>query len=81
MPHYHCSLEIQLIMNTQLMISALRQGKTGNQILAILDAITSGGDVDASIVEVSDTQTVEDAGFVYMPTIAQNVPTMEEIVF
>ncbi|MGA0862236.1 MAG: hypothetical protein ACO3P6_05035 [Pelagibacteraceae bacterium] len=30
-------------MSIQLMISALRQGKTGEQILSILDAITSDG--------------------------------------
>jgi hypothetical protein len=57
-------------MNTKLMISALRQGKTGEQILCILDAITS---------DAGDTQPVD--GFVNMPILAQYVPTLEEIAF
>lgn len=67
-------------MNRNLMISALRQGKNGNQILAILDAITSGSDVDADIAG-GYADAAQDDGFVYMPTIAQNVPTLEEIAF
>ena len=59
-------------MNTKLMISALRQGRDGNQILSILDAITSDS-VDSSPVEVD--------GFVHMPIMAQYVPTLEEIAF
>ena len=65
-----------LIMNTKLMISALRQGKTGEQILAILDAITS---------DVNDTQPVD--GFVTLPTVnvtlpvVNGQPTLEEIAF
>lgn len=59
-------------MNRNLMISALRQGQNGDQILAILDAITSGSDVQ---------QPADVDGFVHMPTIAQNVPTLEEIAF
>lgn len=61
-----------LIMSTDLMISALRQGKTGEQILSILDAITSGDD---------DTDTAQDAQFVYAPILRQHVPTLEEIAF
>ena len=52
------------------MISALRQGKDGNQLLSILNAITS---------DVVDTQPVD--GFVNMPIMAQYVPTLEEIAF
>ena len=52
------------------MISALRQGKDGNQLLSILDAITS---------DVVDTQPVD--GFVNMPILTQYVPTLEEIAF
>ena len=59
-------------MNTKLMISALRQGKDGNQLLSILDAITSDS-VDSSPLEVD--------GFVNMPILAQYVPTLEEIAF
>jgi hypothetical protein len=59
-------------MNTKLMISALRQGKTGTQILSILDAITSG--------EVVDTQPVD--GFVTLPEMNVTAqPTLEEIAF
>ncbi len=29
-------------MSTELMIAALRRGKTGDEIMAILDAVTSG---------------------------------------
>ena len=59
-------------MNTKLMISALRQGKDGNQLLSILDAITSDS-VDSSPLEVD--------GFVNMPILTQYVPTLEEIAF
>jgi hypothetical protein len=64
-------------MNTKLMISALRQGKDGNQILSILDAITSG--------EVVDAQPVD--GFVTLPIVnvtlpvVNGQPTLEEIAF
>lgn len=54
------------------MISALRQGKTGDQILSILDAFSSD-DVN--------TDTAQDTGFVYMSTIGQNVPTLNELAF
>ena len=58
-------------MNTKLMISALRQGQTGNQILSILDAITSGN---------VDTQPVD--GFVTLPGVYVNAnPSLEEIAF
>jgi hypothetical protein len=57
-------------MSTELMIGALRRGQTGNEILAILDAITGG----------------ESAGFDYVesPMIEQVLgvqPTQEPIVF
>ena len=59
-------------MSIDLMISALRQGKTGDQILSILDAFSSD-DVN--------TDTAQDTGFVYMSTIGQNVPTLNELAF
>lgn len=62
-----------LIMSIDLMISALRQGKTGEQILSILDAITSDSDANAD--------AAQDAQFVYAPILQQNVPTLEEIAF
>ena len=53
------------------MISALRQGQTGDQILSILDAITSGN---------VDTQPVD--GFVTLPGVYVNAnPSLEEIAF
>ena len=37
------------IMSTEIMISALRRGNTGNEILTILNAVTgSDSDVDAT---------------------------------
>ncbi len=59
-----------LTMSTELMIGALRRGQTGNEILAILDAITGN----------------ESAGFDYVesPMIEQVLgvqPTQEPIVF
>lgn len=70
-------------MTTQLMVSALRQGKTGTEILDILDAITSNNyDYDADVAggyaALSDD---EDTAFVHMPILNQNVPTLEEIAF
>lgn len=67
-------------MNRNLMISALRQGQNGNQILAILDALVGADDVNADVAG-GYADAAQDAGFVYMPTIAQNVPTLEEIAF
>jgi hypothetical protein len=57
-------------MSTELMIGALRRGQTGNEILAILDAITSG----------------ESAGFDYVesPMIEQVLgvqPTLDPVEF
>lgn len=40
-------------MSTDLMVAALRRGQNGNEILAILDAITSGDD---------DTPNTQSAG-------------------
>lgn len=69
-----------LIMSIDLMISALRQGKTGEQILSILDAITSGDDANADIAG-GYADAAQDAQFVYAPILQQNVPTLEEIAF
>lgn len=68
-------------MTTQLMVSALRQGKTGTEILDILDAITRNdydADVAGGYAALSDN---EDTAFVHMPVLNQNVPTLEEIAF
>jgi hypothetical protein len=41
-------------MSTELMVGALRRGQTGDEILAILDAITSGCDyVESPKIEQS----------------------------
>lgn len=54
-----CSLyHLFLIMSAELMISALRRGQNGNEILAILDAIT-GDDSDAQTETVSAQPTSE----------------------
>jgi hypothetical protein len=45
-------------MSAELMISALRRGQNGNEILAILDAIT-GDDSDAQTETVSAQPTSE----------------------
>ena len=39
--HYIRSLLIQLFMSVKLMIELLKRGKTGNEMLKILDAVTS----------------------------------------
>lgn len=46
-------------MSTQLMISALRRGKTGEQILNILDAITE----QPQQVETTAEPTLEEIDF------------------
>ena len=46
-------------MSTQLMISALRRGQNGEQILDILDAITS----QPQQVEETNTPTLEEIDF------------------
>ncbi len=50
------------VMSTELMISALRRGQTGSEILAILDAIT--GDESAQPAQdVSAQPTLESIEF------------------
>lgn len=59
------------MIDTKLMISTLRQGKTGEEILRILDAITDNPveSVMQTVVAVGDT-------------ISSSVhPTLEEIAF
>jgi len=46
-------------MSAQLMIAALRRGQNGNEILAILDAITGDGGDDAQTETVSAQPTSE----------------------
>lgn len=46
-------------MSTDLMVAALRRGQNGNEILAILDAIT-GGDSDSSDTENAGAQPTLD---------------------
>ncbi|MGA1713688.1 MAG: hypothetical protein ACO4CS_20580 [bacterium] len=52
-------------MSKQVLISMLRQGNTGNEILSILDVIAS--------------DTVADS--TYLPILDQTIPTLEEISF
>jgi hypothetical protein len=49
-------------MSTELMVSALRRGQNGNEILAILDAITSP-DGDSSSENASAQPTLEPIEF------------------
>jgi len=65
----HSSLTLFFfIMSKQVLISMLRQGNTGNEILSILDAITS-----ENVSEVADSA--------YLPILDQSIPTLEEIAF
>ena len=48
-------------MSTELMVSALRRGQNGNEILAILDAIT--GDGDSSTETATAQPTLEPVEF------------------
>ena len=50
------------------MISMLKQGNTGAEILSILDALTAD-----NVSEVADST--------YLPILGQSVPTLEEIAF
>ena len=50
------------VMSTELMIGALRRGQTGNEILAILDAIT-GGESAQPAEDVSAQPTLEPIEF------------------
>lgn len=49
-------------MSVELMIGALRRGQTGNEILAILDAITGGSD-DNVPEDVGSAPTLEHIEF------------------
>jgi hypothetical protein len=55
-------------MSKQVLISLLKQGNTGNEILSILDAI------------ISD-KVMEETDSTYLPILGQSVPTLEEIAF
>jgi hypothetical protein len=58
-----CSLTTFFTMSTDLMVAALRRGQNGNEILAILDAITSG-DNDAPSTQSAVAQpTLEPVEF------------------
>jgi len=48
-------------MSTELMVAALRRGKTGNEILSILDAITAPDDTNSS--ESAGAPTLEPVEF------------------
>jgi hypothetical protein len=50
------------------MLSMLAQGNTGDEILSILDALTSDN------VSQSDDST-------YLPILGQSVPSLEELAF
>ena len=57
-----------LIMSKSVMLSMLAQGNTGDEILSILDALTSDN------VSQSDDST-------YLPILGQSVPSLEELAF
>lgn len=59
---HFCSLTTFFIMSTELMVSALRRGQNGNEILAILDAITSP-DGDSSSENAGAQPTLETVEF------------------
>jgi len=46
-------------MSKQVLISMLRQGNTGNDILAILDVIANDSVADASTADVTPAPTLE----------------------
>jgi len=50
-------------MSKQVLISMLRQGNTGNEILSILDAIASDTVSDAPVADVTSVPTLEEIEF------------------
>jgi len=46
-------------MSKQVLISMLRQGNTGNDILAILDVIVNDSVADAPVADVTPSPTLE----------------------
>ena len=61
-------------MNTSVMISTLRMGKTGTQILEILDAITSESPTQTN----TNSDTVSDTN---STTVSAYKPTLDPIEF
>ena len=61
-------------MNTNVMISTLRMGKTGTQILEILDAITSDS-------QTKVMQTVQAVGDTISQGVSINKGTLDPIEF
>ena len=55
-------------MSKSVMLSLLAQGNTGNEILSILDTLTTD-----NVAEVADST--------HLPILGQSVPTLEEIAF
>lgn len=66
-------------MTKTMMLSLLDRAKNGSQMLAILDSFSD--DDYAADVAGGYIEAAQDADFVYMPTIGQNIPTLEEIAF
>lgn len=69
-----------MMFDTSLMISTLRQGKTGDEILRILDAITAPASVIQTVEVLSNTisAAVNDTE---AETDSYNKPTLEFIEF
>ena len=66
--HKQFHLLFFVIMNRSVILSLLRQGNTGNEILSILDVIVAD-----NVSEVADST--------YLPILGQSVPTLEEVSF
>lgn len=68
-------------MTKSLMISALRLGKTGDEILNILDQITDDSDSELTESVESVMQTVEVLNETISQGVSVNEPTLEPIEF
>jgi len=60
-------------MSTELMVAALRRGKTGNEILSILDAITGSSNDDAAGYDYVESPMIE--------SVLGIQPTLEPVEF
>lgn len=60
-------------MTREVMIGALKQGKTGFEILSILEAITSGNNNDSAGYDYVESPMIE--------SVLGIQPTLEPIVF
>ena len=67
-------------MPTNLLVSMLRKGQTGDEILTILDMITTGQDQEDEDISITNEPTLEEIAFWLVLLIIQGVDKLSPIL-